>query len=619
MRQDEGMYIGPSESESLPETRRGAPTGPADPGTAEQLIEALASGQCPPDQFVDRVLGHPAAEAELVWDVLALLDQNYRRRRIDRETYNALKARLQRHSLGVREEGPSRAIPRQRPMEPRGGDGPPRTLVEASLHREVRAGDLLCGRYRVVDILRRREWVTTVEAVDESKAALPGVRQRVMLQVLDEHLSREPLLLQRVGQLQELSHPAIARLLDAVEHEDALVLVCEFAGGAPLDELLERRSDRRLPVQAALAIVRSVAGALAWAHARGIAHGDLGEASILVTELGDTRLTGFELRPQSHAVHPAADRLAFARLACKLLTGNAEPGPAASALPLAGLRVPAGVTRAQWQALRATLDEGVNGTDTGVLAAFGGTSLLAGPLLLQEAGEQVPPPARNHLREWVACGVVLAVLGVGAYLYKRELPAPEPAAAPPAPGAATTGEATAAGAVPVGFPAADPAAQADAVAPAGSEDDVTAVAEAATGTVPPPPPPQRPVIELAATYAWVETTDPVARIRVMRRGSLDRDVTFRWWTETGTAQADREFRAIEPRLAAIPAGSRSIELLVPLIPDPDRREPRTFYVKIDEPNPGVGLGEDTLMQVAIVPPGYPAARGPGGDEDDLLP
>ena len=39
-----------------------------------------------------------------------------------------------------------------------------------------------------------------------------------------------------------------------------------------------------------------------------------------------------------------------------------------------------------------------------------------------------------------------------------------------------------------------------------------------------------------------------------------------------------------------------------------RREPRTFYVKIDEPGPGAELGPRTLMQVAIVPPGYPAAR-----------
>ena len=104
------------------------------------------------------------------------------------------------------------------------------------------------------------------------------------------------------------------------------------------------------------------------------------------------------------------------------------------------------------------------------------------------------------------------------------------------------------------------------------------------------------------------STEPVARIWVMRRGTPSREVTFRWWTETGTAQVDRDFRAIEPRVGVIPEGSRGVELLVPLMPDPTRREPRTFYVKIDEPGPGADLGTRTLMQVAIVPPGYPAAR-----------
>ena len=106
----------------------------------------------------------------------------------------------------------------------------------------------------------------------------------------------------------------------------------------------------------------------------------------------------------------------------------------------------------------------------------------------------------------------------------------------------------------------------------------------------------------------MDTTEPVARIWVMRRGTPSREVTFRWWTETGTAQVDRDFRAIEPRVGVIPEGSRGVELLVPLMPDPTRREPRTFYVKIDEPGPGADLGTRTLMQVAIVPPGYPAAR-----------
>jgi hypothetical protein len=96
---------------------------------------------------------------------------------------------------------------------------------------------------------------------------------------------------------------------------------------------------------------------------------------------------------------------------------------------------------------------------------------------------------------------------------------------------------------------------------------------------------------------------PVARIWVRRRDNLDRAVTFKWWTESGSAEVDRDFRQILPRTETIPAGAPGLEVLVPLMPDPDRRDSRTFWVKIDEVSRGAILGESTLMQVAIVPTG----------------
>src|SRR5690606_19380450 len=79
---------------------------------------------------------------------------------------------------------PEHALIAEREPTPEREPIPERELIEASFHHEIRGGDLLCGRYRVVDILRRREWMTLAEAVDEPKAGMPGIRQRVSLQVL---------------------------------------------------------------------------------------------------------------------------------------------------------------------------------------------------------------------------------------------------------------------------------------------------------------------------------------------------------------------------------------------------------------------------------------------------
>jgi hypothetical protein len=102
--------------------------------------------------------------------------------------------------------------------------------------------------------------------------------------------------------------------------------------------------------------------------------------------------------------------------------------------------------------------------------------------------------------------------------------------------------------------------------------------------------------------------EPVAKILVRRRGGLSGEVSFLWWTESGSARVDRDFRAITPRMAVIDDGAKGVELLVPLIADASRQKPRTFYVKIDEPGSGATLGDQTLMQVSIVPPGYVAPQ-----------
>lgn len=695
---------------------RTAPTSSAetisdDIGPA-QWLDALAEGTCSQDEFVERVLQRESADPEVTWEVLALLDQNFRRKRLDRETFVCLKARLHRHSLGVREDGgaagtdaapaippPLRADAAPAITSPLRTDAPPaiqpplradtaptvtptlradaapgpslrmdtaprgaplplpamhaldedapaeRELLEASFHHEIRGGDLLCGRYRIVDILRRREWMTLAEAVDEPKAGLPGIRQRVALQVLEESLSQDALLLQRIGKLQALSHPAITRVLDVEEDNGSLVLVTEFFGGISLRDLLERRTDRRVPIQSALGIVRTLASALAHAHARGVAHGDLTAGNVLITDLGEARLQGFELRAQSLAVQPAADRMAFARLAYELLAGTADPVTSLTTLSLSRLRAPPGVTRAQWRVMRDTLSGRDGSADTGILAAFGGEDAGVGDaMLLHDAGIQ-PPRRLRHLREWVAAGIVGAIIGSGIYLYLGVLPASDQrgevatvaAVQVPANQRDTSSTDAPPGIATAPAPTTAPAsASANATAPAparispgivspgnGSDARMSpTIARDPAVEAPPPAPrpaPIRPSIDLASTYAWVETTEPVARIWVTRRGSLNREVTFRWWTETGTAEVNRDFRAIEPRVGVIAEGSRGVELLVPLMPDPTRREPRTFYVKIDEPGPGADLGTRTLMQVAIVPPGYPAARDTRAAQNLALP
>jgi serine/threonine protein kinase len=117
----------------------------------------------------------------------------------------------------------------------------------------------------------------------------------------------------------------------------------------------------------------------------------------------------------------------------------------------------------------------------------------------------------------------------------------------------------------------------------------------------PPGPLPRSRVELAADTIDVPLTDPAARIVVRRRGSLQGAATFTWWTESGTAKPGQDFIAVTPHPEVIEEGKSSVSLFIPVVGDATRQEPKSFYVVINDPGPGVTLGARTLTMVTIPP------------------
>jgi hypothetical protein len=108
-------------------------------------------------------------------------------------------------------------------------------------------------------------------------------------------------------------------------------------------------------------------------------------------------------------------------------------------------------------------------------------------------------------------------------------------------------------------------------------------------------------IELAADTIDVPLTDPAARIIVRRRGSLQGNATFTWWTESGTAKPGQDFIAVSPHQEVIEEGKNSVSLFIPVVGDATRQQPKSFYVVINDPGSGVTLGARTLTMVTIPP------------------
>jgi serine/threonine protein kinase len=120
---------------------------------------------------------------------------------------------------------------------------------------------------------------------DGVDVALKVLRPEFAATILRERFHQE------IAILSELHHPNILPLLESNQAEHLLYYVMPFAHGASLKERIE--TDRHLPVDEALAIVRDVAAALDYAHERDVVHRDVKPANMMFTEEGRAVICDF--------------------------------------------------------------------------------------------------------------------------------------------------------------------------------------------------------------------------------------------------------------------------------------------------------------------------------------
>ena len=196
--------------------------------------------------------------------------------------------------LGVRADRPLLSYPD--PGEP----GDPVTDIPHGTDdvAEVRAGQVLDGRYRLDEILARRGGTLTWRGLDLA------LGRPVLLHVMSP---REHRTLEILDQAR-LSAPAVdshfLRVWDAVLVEDqphGSYIVCEYAAGQSLE--LALRTGALSPVEAAW-LVREVADGLAGMHAQGLYHRQLNPDTVVITATGNVKIVGFLVEA---ALHPEPD------------------------------------------------------------------------------------------------------------------------------------------------------------------------------------------------------------------------------------------------------------------------------------------------------------------------
>ncbi len=646
----------------------------AAPESAKDWLDALARGACDEDAFVRAVQPLTLKSSDAGWELLSLLDQYYRRAKIKPEVFRAIKSHFEVHLVGtaIDIEVSAPPTPKGEPLPaaalslatapvavPTGGASA--VLADRGSRREIAVGDVLRGRYRIKGVLGGGDTGCVFEAVDECLLDLTDVEQRLAIKVPHGAAADRPELLDDLRReflhMQSLSHPNILRVHEFDRDGGIAFFTMEYLSGLSLSRVLSARHQVALQRPHAVAIIRAVGAALAHAHAHGVVHGDLNPENIFITDTGEVRVMAFgaahaphrariegdasaEQKPvatlryascqllEGEAAETCDDLYAFACVVYLLLAGR-HPFRDRSSLHarMLGMRPtrPAGVTGAQWRALRMGLafDRERRPTDVGKwLIPFEGYSAGESLPALLEILQVSAPKGRRWLRPSHAAGVA-AMLAVGWGVWtnvdsitaaaarlmqmrhrttdaessaEQSIAQSPPAAAParttppapaPVPPAAASPPPVAASPPPVRAPA-PPTPAPPALNPRGP----------ATA---PAPRVQRSRIELSAAAVEVAPAELTAQVVVRRSGSVQGNASFYWWTESGTAKPGQDFMPVARREESMGSGKGAVNLHIPLVSGSRRQQPRSFYVVISDPSEGASLGARTVTIVTIPP------------------
>ncbi len=192
----------------------------------------------------------------------------------------------------------------------------------------IRTGDVVAGRYRMLDLLHEMDGGLFWRAFDQVLA------RHVAFHMISAGDARAPLLLDAAKRSATVADSRILRVLDADERDGICFVVNEWGSGQSLDILL---ADGPLSARRAAWIVSEVAETVSKAHALGQAHGRLVPENVLIDHNGSVKIIGFAVDAALHGLpagRRSTDTVDLAALLYAALVGK-WPGVSRSTLPSA--------------------------------------------------------------------------------------------------------------------------------------------------------------------------------------------------------------------------------------------------------------------------------------------
>lgn len=158
----------------------------------------------------------------------------------------------------------------------------------------IRPGDVLAGRYRLVDLLAESGGGRFWRAHDRV------LERHVALHVIAEDDERADALMEAARRSATVPDRHLLRVLDADRIDGLCFVVNEWGSGESLDITLATRGP--LDPRRAAWLVSEVAEAVAAGHEAGVAHGRLVPENVLVDRAGAVRIIGYAVDAALHGL-----------------------------------------------------------------------------------------------------------------------------------------------------------------------------------------------------------------------------------------------------------------------------------------------------------------------------
>ncbi len=154
--------------------------------------------------------------------------------------------------------------------------------ADLASHRPLVPGDLLAGKYRILEQLAEGGMGIVYVASQEPMG------RRVALKVMKQEMVSDKASVKRFFReavaVSKLDHPNTIKIYDYGEGEGSrLYIVMEFLDGEPLSRILKREG--ALSLKRSVNLVGQIARALAEAHAKGVIHRDMKPENIFVSKV----------------------------------------------------------------------------------------------------------------------------------------------------------------------------------------------------------------------------------------------------------------------------------------------------------------------------------------------